>query len=353
MLREDRRMNRIAVIHPAFEPRLDGVRRDVLLTAHAMQFARGLAQTGARVRIFTVAKAATPPIEVVGEAWGLHTTHELLARLEAFRPTQIVIEHAPLAYGSHYFVALSAASWARVHGVPAMLAAHPEYGRRREPPDTATLGGIISALPLFATVCGVLCHDAAWARILAQRSPAAASRLELLDDWTPIEPPNILPVDTAAPILLVFDDVADASLSRVLARLRADSSQAVYRAVLLFADAVRRSRVRDTVETAGVADRVHFMEVQTPTELSRAFFAASRVIIAQSRRAGEELRWAHCAAVHGRCAVLVQADGTAAEIESSGSSWVSIAHRALALFDAASLSATALEEHIQEPPVGI
>jgi hypothetical protein len=342
----------VAVILPAYEPRLHGDRRDAWLTAHAIQFARQCTRANVRARIFTIGVSGAPEVHAVGERWSVSTGHDLLAGIEAFAPTEIVIEHAPLAYDGQVAVPLSVAAWARVHRVPTILVAHPEYGRRCDPPEPSIIEAILAAHPTFAAVSAILCHETAWARVLGHHMPALVLRLDLLDDWTPVEPAAIVPVDTAASAFVLLDDAAAGPVTHLFEQLRRDGL--AYRCAALFATAKEQARLRDAMAVSGAQERVQMIAVDDFAELSEAFSDASLVIVPESRRSDNAMRWARCAATHGRRAVVLHANGLAQPIESvATSSWTSIAHRVLARFDAIAASAAAFEEDVEEPPVGI
>ncbi len=346
-------MNSVAVVLPAYEPFLSGERRDAWLTAHATQFALRCARTNARVRIFATGSTADPAIELVGERWSISAAHDLLAGIEAFAPTEILIEQAPLAYQGQVAVPLSVAAWARMHGVPAVLVAHPEYGRRTLP-ESSVIEGTLAASPAFAACAAILCHETAWARTLAKTLPGIVPRLDLLDEWTLIEPEGIVPVDTAAPALLLLDGIAAASLNKLFGHLRDDHSALSYQCAPLFANSDEEARIRGAIAASGIGRRVQMIAAKTPAQLSQAMGAVSLVIIPESRSPDDAMRWAGCAVVHGRRTVVLHDDGIAQPIESVAiSDWASIAHRVLASFDAIAASATAFEEDVEKPPIGI
>ncbi|HEY9085692.1 MAG TPA: hypothetical protein VIN40_07125 [Candidatus Tyrphobacter sp.] len=345
-------MRAVAVVLPAYEPRLLGERRDAWLTAHAVQFAHQCARTNARVRIFTTGSGAAPAVQILGKRWSVATNHDLLAAIEAFAPTEVLIEHVPLAYDGQVAVPLSVAAWARIHGVASMLVAHPEYGRRCDPPESVVIEALAAAYPAFAAVPAILCHESSWARFLGQHLPALVPRLDLLDDWTPVEPTAIVPIDTAAPALLLLDDAAAGSLSGLFERLRDDGL--TYRCVTLFGSTKETARIRDAMAAFGIEEKIQIVAADSLVELAQALSNASFVIVAESRRSDSGMRWARCAAAHGRRAVVLRANGVVQPVESVAiSSWTSIAHRVFASFDAIAASATAFEEDVQEPPVGI
>ncbi len=299
-------MDSIAIVLPTHESRFDGVRRDAILTAHAAQFARACSSAAMRVKI-----VAANSIEL----------HELIAQVAADRPTRILIEHTPLAY-DRAAVPLAVSAWGKAHVVPVLLVAHREYGRACDPPDAAVAKELLAAAPLFASATHVFCHESSWARVVGSRIPGAVERLELLEDWLVLEPKSVVPVDAAAPVLVLADDVPAAALERVLHFLRND----------------------------GVAHRC--LTVQTVEELPAAFCEASAILVPASRREGEEMLWARTAAAYGRSVVRVLRDGSHEQVKRvAHSSWTAIAHCILS--GEAASSATSLEEDVEEPPVGV
>ncbi len=328
-------MESLAVIVPADEPRFDGSRADALLCAHAAQLTR-IASKNARVRIFAV-DAGEP--------------HDLLARLSAFRPRHVLVEHAPLSYGRNGGMPLAAASWSKSHAITVTLVAHPEFGRSYDPPDSAVAAALLSAGPLVAQSSRVCCHETEWARVIAQRVPTCVERLDVIDAWPVIEPLSMIPVDTAAPRLLLLDDVPPRTLEYVLRAMRADDAQ--YRCVALFADEAQRIAIEDSIEAAGLSRRAPCLRATTAVELASLLASSSSVVVPESRNGAESRRWVRTAIAFGRRVTLCKHGGDAELIERpSETNWATIAHALLSGEHDRSLTAP-FEEDVEEPSVGI
>jgi hypothetical protein len=315
-------MDSIAVLLPRYVPLFEGTRRDALLSAHA----RGLAAAcGRRTRARIEAIADVDP-------------DELLARLGAFRPTHIVIEHSPLAYDRHARTALAAASWGRAHSIAVSLVSHPEFGRAFDPPEAAVANALLSAGPLVAQASKVFCHETAWARVIAGRVPTCLDRLDVLDAWPILEPANVTPVDAAAAALVLLDDPLPGELNALIERLQREGAACTYATV--FAPQAGDGRLPQPAPIA------------TEAELGAAIARASMLILACSRDATAPQRWKATAAAFARRIALVKRDGEVEQIERPvQSSWAAIVHAMISDEDRA--LAASFEEDVEEPSVGI
>ena len=314
-------MDSVAVVLPAHEPRFDGSRRDAVLTTHAAQLAR-IGSQSMRVRVF-----AADAFEM----------HDLLARLAAFRPARIVVEHSPLAYDHASGVPIAIASWGKARSVPVALVAHAEFARVCDPPENAVANGLMAAGPVLAQCDRIICHESAWARVIGERFRSCVERLELVDAWPIFEPPSVVPVDASAPRLVLVDDVGSKPLTQLTNALRGDG--ATYRYVTLF-----RSAALPAMEAIAAGEGA---------ELAQLFVESSLVVIPESRHIDETKRWIRTALAFGRRVMVVKPSGEVEEIERPAeTTWSAIAHSILSRENDRAL-AVSLEEDVEKPPIGI
>ena len=313
--REDPRVESLAIVLPAQETRFDGQRRDTLLTAHAAQLARACAKRS-RVRVFATSE---------------FDAHDLFARLGAFRPTHVLIEHTALAYRDAA-EPLAVASWGRAHAVRVTVVAHGEFARSWDPPESAIASGLAAAGPLLAQAGRIVCYETSWARVIGERFRNLVDHLEVVDPWPVLEPRSVVPVDASAPRLALVDDVAPRTLASLLDALREDGEP--YRCAALFG-AVLPNEPNAKVEN-----------VETGVELARAIADASLVVIPECRHETETQRWVRTALAFGRRVIVVRADGAIEQIERPAeTTWPAIAHTLLRGEDRA--LAASLEEDVE------
>lgn len=328
-------MDALAVVLPVLERRFDGQRRDALLCAHAMQMVRACPES-VRARIFDVSRA---------------NVHDVLARLSAFRPSHVLVEHSPLAYGSGDAVALAAAVWARVQPLPVLLVSHPEYGRHSDALDATVSDGLLSAGPLVAQATRVLCHEKSWARTIATRLPSCERRVEVVGDWPVLAPRAVRPVDAGAPQLVLIDTLARPALLKVLAAIAARDG--LYRIAMLYGGDAGYERLAAAIEQLNLGERVTPLAALTDEHLASAIAECSRVVVAESRYASESMQWARTANGFGRCVTILKRDGSAEQIERPiETGWAGTAHTMLFGESGRALAAS-LEEDVEEPTIGI
>lgn len=328
-------MDAIAVLIPALEQRFDRNRRNALLTAHATQLLRAC-EPGAHGRIFAVANTGV---------------HELLGRLESLRPSHVLVEHSPFSYGAEEATALAAAAWAHAHRLNVHAVSHPEYGRHSDAHDAPVVRALGAAAPLFAQTLRIFCHDAAWARTLAQRVPSCAQRIKVLEDWSVLTPGTVRPVDADAPQLLLVDALARAQLAKLFAA--AATGRRRYRVAMLYGGEAGRQRLEGAIEDARAREWIVPLAALTDEHLAAAIAECSRVVIAALRQPSESARWARTAVAFGRSVTILDRNGESEQIERTVQTrWAAIAH-AILVDERERALAASLEEDVEEPTIGI